>query len=287
VTRVGAVDLGTNSTRLLVADVAGGRVDEIVRRTEITRLGNGVDARRLLRPAATGRVRAVLDRYRAELDALAAGRTLAVGTSAIRDAANGEAFLAEVEAAYGFTVRLLSGDEEAELTLRGAGPLASGTLLVDIGGGSTELIGAGGRTSLDIGSVRLTERFLHSDPPAGAELAAAAEHVRAVLPPLEPAAAVGAAGTVEQLQVLAGDLTLAAVEQQLDRLAALPLAERRAVPGLVAARAPVIVAGALIVREVLRRYGLGRLDFSRRDLLDGVALGAAAEETCSRKRSSL
>src|SRR5262249_23661859 len=159
VTRVAAVDLGTNATRLLVADVVDGRVEEVVRRTRITRLGEGVDARRRLLPVASARVRNVLSDYRRELEDLGAERTLAIGTSAVRDAENGEAFLGEVEWSYGFATRLLTGDEEAALTLRGVGALAARTLVVDVGGGSTELIANERRTSLDGGSVRLTERF--------------------------------------------------------------------------------------------------------------------------------
>src|SRR5438093_4585980 len=159
--RVGVVDLGTNSTRLLVTDVEDARVDEVVRRLEITRLGEGVDERRKLLPLPIARVRNVLADYRRELEELGAERTLAVGTSAIRDAENGEAFLGEIEWSYGFTTRLLSGEEEGELTLRGAAggrELEAGTLVLDVGGGSTELIADGFRTSLDLGCVRLTER---------------------------------------------------------------------------------------------------------------------------------
>ena len=159
--RVGAIDLGTNATRLLVADVEDGLVEEVVRRTHITRLGEGVDARRRLLPVPVARVRNVLADYRRELELLGAERTLAVATSAVRDAENGEAFLGEVEWSYGFATRLLSGDEEAALTLRGVGPLEQGTVVVDVGGGSTELITESFRRSMDIGSVRLTER--HGD----------------------------------------------------------------------------------------------------------------------------
>src|SRR3954451_21993330 len=140
VTRVAALDLGTNTTRLLVADVAGGRVDEVVRRTTITRLGEGVDARRRLLPVPIARVRNVLSVYRREAESFGAERTLLIATSAVRDAENGEAFLGEIEWSYGFATQLLSGDDEAELTRRGLGRLAAGTLLVDIGGGSTELV---------------------------------------------------------------------------------------------------------------------------------------------------
>jgi exopolyphosphatase/guanosine-5'-triphosphate,3'-diphosphate pyrophosphatase len=131
--------------------------------------------------------------------------------------------------------------------------------------------------SLDVGSVRLTERHLLTDPPRPEELAAAAAEVRSLLPELAPTAAVGVAGTVWQLRDLAGELTPAAVAAALDRLAALPLAERRRIPRLDPDRAPVIVAGAVIVLEVLHRYRVGALAYSVRDLLDGIALEAAAE----------
>src|SRR5438105_7503383 len=137
--RVGAVDLGTNSTRLLVADVDEGRVDEVARALQITRLGEGVDERRRLLPLPIARVRSVLTDFRRTLDRLGAERALAVATSAVRDAENGEAFLGEVEWSYGFATRLVSGDEEARLTRRGVQP-APGLLVLDIGGGPTDLI---------------------------------------------------------------------------------------------------------------------------------------------------
>jgi exopolyphosphatase/guanosine-5'-triphosphate,3'-diphosphate pyrophosphatase len=287
--RVAVVDLGTNSTRLLVADVDDGRVEEVSRRTEITRLGEGVDERRKLLPLPIARVRNVLAEYRRELEGLGAERTLAMGTSAIRDAENGEAFLGEVEWSYGFTTRLLSGEEEGELTRRGVSggrELEPGTLVLDVGGGSTELISDGTRTSLDLGSVRLTERFLHSDPPTLEELEAAAGAVRDALPDLEPPQAIGVAGTITTLAALElGEydpervhgyrISRDAVDAQLKRLASLPLAERRELPGLEPERAPVIVAGVVIVREVLDRYGLDSLEASERDILHGAALDAA------------
>jgi exopolyphosphatase/guanosine-5'-triphosphate,3'-diphosphate pyrophosphatase len=276
VPRVAAVDLGTNSTRLLVADVEGGRVDALVRRTTVTRLGEGVDAGRRLLPAAIARVHAALRDYRRELDALGASEVLAVATSAVRDSANGAEFLRGVEGEFGVPTRLLDGGEEAKLTRRGVGALDDGTLVVDVGGGSTELILGSFRTSLDIGSTRLTERFLHSDPPATDELAAARAYVADLLPVLEVRAAVGVAGTVAQLEALAGRLTPGAVEAQLAGLASLTVAERRTVRGLEPARAPVIVGGAVVVAEVLRAYSLDALAFSVRDLLDGVALLIAA-----------
>ena len=288
--RVAAVDLGTNTTRLLVADVDDGRIDEVHRETHITRLGEGVDARKRLLPLPIARVRNVLADYRRTLERLGAERTLAVATSAVRDAENGEAFLGEIEWSYGFATRLVSGEEEARLTRRGVQP-AAGTLVLDIGGGSTELIVDDFHASLDLGSVRYTERFIVADPPEPAELDACAAAVRAVLEervPVRAGAAIGVAGTVTTLAALdlgldrydrervhGHRLALKAARRQLERLAALPLAERREVPALDPDRAPVIVAGAVILTETLAHFGLDSIDVSERDILDGIALAAA------------
>jgi exopolyphosphatase / guanosine-5'-triphosphate,3'-diphosphate pyrophosphatase len=303
VTRVAAVDIGTNSTRLLVADVDDGRIADLQRETRITRLGEGVDVRRRLLPVPIARVRNVLTDYRRTAEALGADRTLAIATSAMRDAENGEAFLGEVEWSYGFKTQLLTGHDEALLTYRGVTSernLQEGTVIVDIGGGSTELVagepdGVRWHDSLDIGSVRLTERFLHSDPPTSEELDACAGAVRALLAERVPdeirertAAAIGVAGTVTSIAALAlgleeydrervhgSRLTDEALTQQLERLAAAPLAERRTYRPLDPERAPVIVAGAVIARETLRFFGLDTLEISERDILDGAALAAA------------
>ena len=295
-TRVAAVDLGTNSTRLLVADVDGGGLEEVVRRLMITGLGEGVDERRRLLPLPIARVRNCLAEYRRELESLGAERTLAIATSAVRDAENGEAFLGEIEWSYGFTTRLLTGDEEAATMIRGVAagrPPLDDVLVVDIGGGSTELVLAlDGAVefarSLDVGCVRLTERFLGSDPPSTPELAAAGAYVRSLLPPLEAQDGIGVAGTVTTLATLdLGDpeydparthghrVSFASVEEQLDRLAALTTEERLAVPGIEPGRAPVIVAGIVVLREVMTTYGLTELEVSERDVLHGAALAAA------------
>jgi exopolyphosphatase / guanosine-5'-triphosphate,3'-diphosphate pyrophosphatase len=292
--RVAAVDLGTNSTRLLVADVDDGRIDEVVRRTTITRLGEGVDERKRLLPAPIARVRNVLTDFRREAERLGAERTLAIATSAVRDAENGEAFLGEVEWSYGFTTRLLSGHDEAQLAFRGVAlgrELADDTLVLDIGGGSTELVVGGPRglrfhDSLDLGCVRLTERFLPSDPPTAEELDACAHAARELLPDdLAPTTAIGVAGTITSIAAL--DIGLeeydpdrvhghyvsrAGVTEQLERLASLPVAERREVPALDPDRAPVIVAGAVILREALDHFRLDGIEASERDILDGAAL---------------
>jgi len=274
VPRLGAVDLGTNATRLLVADVEGGVATALVRREQVTRLGESVDSTRRLRPDAIVRVHAVLERYRVELGDVPA---TAVGTSAVRDAANGADFLREVERRFGFETRLLTGDEEARLTRIGVGATDDRTLILDVGGGSTELIAGPFHTSLDVGSVRLAERFGESLDEGGA-------FVDSLLPDLDICAAIGVGGTVAQLQLLAGELTLAAVERELERLAALPLEERRRVPKLVPDRAPVIVTGALVVRQVLRRYELDRIAYSERDLLDGVVLSVTASPASATSR---
>jgi exopolyphosphatase / guanosine-5'-triphosphate,3'-diphosphate pyrophosphatase len=292
--RVAAIDQGTNTTRLLVADIEDGELEEVSKRVEITRLGEGVDARRRLLPVPITRVRNVLTDYRREAEQLGAERILLVATSAVRDAENGEAFLGEIEWSYGFVTRLLSGDEEAELTFRGAadGRIGS-TLVIDPGGGSTEfVVGEAGeirsRESVDVGSTRLTERFLHTDPPTEEELAAAADYVRAALPaPPEVDQNVGVAGTITTLAALdlgldepeghgtnGHRLTLDAVRTQRERLAALPLEERARLPGLHPKRAPVIVAGAVLVEQVLDRFGI-ELEVSERDILQGAAFEAA------------
>ncbi len=269
-TRVAAIDLGTNATRLLVADVVDGRVEEIVRRTHITRLGEGVDARRRLLPVPITRVRNVLVDYRRELESLGAERTLAVGTSAVRDAENGEAFLGEIEWSYGFETALLSGDEEAALTRRGVGPLDHGTLVVDIGGGSTELIREHEAASLDIGCVRLTERH-------GTDVRAIAAEVRDALPPLAATAVIGVDGTTAELAALGGEgttVTLQTIASALVWLGRSSEDERRA-RLLQPDRDDVLAAGIVILREILLRLGLDHSTASARDLLDGVALAAA------------
>jgi exopolyphosphatase/guanosine-5'-triphosphate,3'-diphosphate pyrophosphatase len=266
VTRVAAIDLGTNATRLLVADVEDGRVDEVLRRTRITRLGYGVVAPKRLLPAPIARVRNVLTDYRREAEQLGAERTLAVATSAVRDAENGEAFLGEVEWSYGFATRLLSGDEEAQMTLRGVGPLDDGTVVIDVGGGSTELITNDFHTSMDVGSVRLTERH-------GADWSSLAADVRRHLPALAATHLVGVDGTTAELAAMDA-VTLEAIGGVLGWLCDSTEGERRA-RLLEPDRSEVLAAGVLIVRETLRHLGLERVEPSDRDLLNGAALAAA------------
>jgi exopolyphosphatase/guanosine-5'-triphosphate,3'-diphosphate pyrophosphatase len=295
VTRVGVVDLGTNSTRLLVADVEDSSVSELDRRLEITRLGEGVDARGQLLPQAIARVRNVLVDYRRTIEELGAERTLAFATSAVRDAENGEAFLGEIEWSYGFATRLLSGHEEALLTFRGVAvgrDLTDGTLVVDVGGGSTELIlgGSGGvsfHESFDLGCVRLTERFPADPGGTAAQVRAALD--RGIPRGVKARTAIGVAGTVTQLATLdlglereepelvhGHRLSAETVASQVERLGAMPVEEIRRLRGMHPERAPVIVAGAVVVREVLSHFGLAELEVSERDIMHGAALAAAA-----------
>jgi exopolyphosphatase / guanosine-5'-triphosphate,3'-diphosphate pyrophosphatase len=298
--RVGAVDIGTNSTRLLVADVSTeGGIAEVERLLEITRLGDRVDAERTLGDEAIARVHAVLERYAARAAALGAEDVLAIATSAVRDAANGGGFLAGVADRYGFVTRLLTGDEEAELTYRGVcsrAAVGEGALICDIGGGSTELVlgGPGGvcdRASLDIGCVRLSERHLHDDPPTAAQIERLRAEATAALPArliTEARELIGVSGTVTTLatidmgleceipEVIDGHrLPAAAVERLLGELAALPLEQRRLVRGLMPQRAPTIVAGAVILSAVVRATGTQTVVVSERDILHGAALAAA------------
>jgi exopolyphosphatase/guanosine-5'-triphosphate,3'-diphosphate pyrophosphatase len=308
--RVGVVDIGTNSTRLLVAEVADGAIDELDRRSEVTRLGEAVDESGRLADAAIARVLATLDAYRDAMDAadVPADARTGVLTSAVRDAENGPDFTARVREDYGIDARTLSGDEEARLTFLGAthdrAAGAAPLLVIDVGGGSTELV-VGTReepaprfhVSLQAGVVRQTERHLHHDPPHPHELQALADEVRALIEARVPAdvrdrttQAVGVAGTATSLAAIDQQLdpydprrvhgyalALAECELLLARLAQLPLAERREVQGLHPDRAPTIVAGAVILIEALRAFGLEGVEISEHDILHGAALARANE----------
>jgi exopolyphosphatase/guanosine-5'-triphosphate,3'-diphosphate pyrophosphatase len=302
--RKAVVDIGSNSTRLLIADLDDGRVtDELVRRTAVTRLGTGVDSSGKLSDEAMKRVYATLDEYRAEIDKHSVDRALGVLTSAVRDASNGEQFADTVRTRYGLSPHILTGDEEAELTFLGATSERSAedrtpTVVIDIGGGSTELvIGAGHEPSFHVsnqaGVVRQTERHIHHDPPQREELDALAADVRAIFERAVPSDqrqavrhAIAVAGTATSLAAIAQELEpydpqkvhgyvidVAECEQMLDRLASIPLDQRRQVPGLNPDRAPTIVAGAVILLEVLRFFGLDKVEISEHDILRGAALG--------------
>jgi exopolyphosphatase / guanosine-5'-triphosphate,3'-diphosphate pyrophosphatase len=308
--RVAAFDVGTNTTRLLVAEGAlaaegatgasglNGAPLEIDRRLVFTRLGQGVDASRRLRPEAIARTVAALEELRGVAEGLGAERFRLGATSAVRDAANRDAFLEAARAAVGVEPEVLSGQDEARLSYLGAtADLPPGRYLVtDIGGGSTEFVlGSGasveGRISLDIGSVRLTERHLRSDPPSPAELGALEGDIDTALAATGDAVGaasgarfVGVAGTLTTLAALVLGLgrydpsrvhhfrlTVDDVEAQYRRLAALPVATRAEIPCLPPARADVIVAGTAILRRSMARWSFAEVVVSEKDILDGLA----------------
>ena len=304
--RVAVVDIGTNSTRLLVAEVDGDHVEELERRTTVTRLGQGVDASGELAPEAMDRVHAALREYRRFMDDLGAETNVAVLTSAVRDAGNGAAFTTAVRERHSLDARTIEGDEEARLTFLGATSErpagdATPTVVIDIGGGSTEFVvgaghEAGFHVSTQAGVVRMTERHLHHDPPAPEELHALREDVRAVITEAVPPdvrssveAAIAVAGTATSVAAI--DLALepydparvhghrvsvARAEQILGALAAITEGERREIAGLHPDRAPTIVAGVAMLLEALEAFGLDWFEASEHDILRGAALQLAA-----------
>jgi exopolyphosphatase/guanosine-5'-triphosphate,3'-diphosphate pyrophosphatase len=300
--RVAVVDIGTNSTRMLVADVDGGQVEEVDRRTRVTRLGRGVDLSGQLSSEAMEDVCETVGEYVDVFGDLGAETVVAIATSAVRDASNGAAFIAELRERFALSARVLGGEEEARLTYLGATaerPPAEPTLVIDIGGGSTELIVGSGaeirfHASLQAGVVRHTERHLASDPPTAAQLEALVADLRgpidataAEMPGPKPAAGIAVAGTPTSLaaiemglvpydpdRVHGHRLNLPAIQRLLSRLASVPLEERRSIPGLHPDRAPTIVAGVVILVEAMRAFGLDAVEVSEHDILYGAALDA-------------
>lgn len=301
--RIAVVDVGTNSTRLLVADVVDRRVREVDRRTTVTRLGEGVDADGRLKEDAMKRVFAACSEYRRAIDDAGAARVVAILTSAVRDAANGARFEEELRSRFGFEAETIPGEREAWLTYRGATSARAHrrpTMVLDIGGGSTEVVVGQGEVvsffvSTQVGSVRFTERHLRHDPPVEDELAAcraaAREELERAVPPdardgVREGIAVAGTPTSFAAIDLALDpydpdrvdghrLTRAACERILAGVAALPLEERRGVTGLHPDRAPTIVAGGAILAEGMALFGLAEVEVSERDILHGAAIEAA------------
>ena len=309
--RVAVVDIGTNSTRLLIADVApGGAVADRYRESIVTRLGEGVDATGRLGDEPMQRVFDVLERYRAAIDEQGATRTIAVLTSAVRDATNGAQFTETVRERFKLAARTIGGDEEAALMFAGATSARPHdgvqTVVVDIGGGSTEfVVGHDGRVAFHVstqaGVVRQSERHLHDDPPHHDQLEALAAEVRTIIEGAVPADArrdvqlgIAVAGTATQCAAieLALDpydpakvhghvLELATCELLLARLAQMSNDQRREVVGLHPDRAPTIVAGIAMLVETLRAFGLERVDVSEHDILRGAALALASDAHAS------
>jgi exopolyphosphatase / guanosine-5'-triphosphate,3'-diphosphate pyrophosphatase len=296
--RYAAVDVGTNTVLLLVAQKTTAGFTPVIERGEITRLGRGVDATKHLAPDSMARTLDAVTRFVAEARALGAEGLVVTATSAARDAENGAEFLAAARQRTGVEVEILSGDTEARFSYLAvatdfaveAGPRT--LVAIDIGGGSTEFIFGEGptvnfHTSINVGSVRLTERCIHSDPPAAEDLArVSAELGRALLTVPRPGPAalvVGVAGTVTSLYAVTHGiepydaarvhrswLTRDEVAGTRARLAALPLAERRRLPGLQPERADVIVAGALVLERALEHLGAAGCRVSDRGLRWGV-----------------
>ena len=302
--RVAVVDIGTNSTRLLIADVEDSAVtDELERESIVTRLGAGVDSDGRLGEEAMERVYCTVEEFAALIERADCDRAVAVLTSAVRDAANGREFAAAIEDRFGLEPHVLSGDEEAALTFLGAMSERdpeddTPTVVIDIGGGSTEIVTGAGRqatfhVSTQAGVVRQSERHLHTDPPTGDELGRLTDDVCAIIAEAVPegerrsvSRAIAVAGTATQLAAIAQRLEpydpdkvhgylLSADEcrRLLDQLAALPLERRRRLTGLDPARAPTIVAGVAILLEVLELFGLDQVEVSEHDILRGAALG--------------
>jgi exopolyphosphatase / guanosine-5'-triphosphate,3'-diphosphate pyrophosphatase len=303
--RVAVVDVGSNSTRLLIADVEGGRVEEVERRSTVTRLGRGVDLSGQLSDEAIEAACEAIDQYVGLCRGHGVEMVGAIATSAVRDAANGDAFVAELRERFALSAQVLDGDEEARRTYRGATferPPAEPTLVIDIGGGSTEMIvGAGEEigfhVSLQAGVVRHSERHISGDPATVAELEALAADARGLIETALagygepwPSAGIAVAGTPASLaavdlglepydpsRVHGHVLTLQTIQRLLSRFASAPLAERAEIPGLHPDRAPTIVAGCVILIEAMRAFGLERITASEHDILYGTALELATE----------
>ena len=302
-TRVAAVDCGTNSIRLLVADVIGETLTDVVRRMEIVRLGQGVDRTGRLAPEAIERTRLALDDYTAQLNYLGAERVRMVATSASRDAGNAADFRAMVLDTLGVTPDVITGDEEARLSFTGAVRGLAGAeppyLVADIGGGSTELV-LGTSTvdaarSVDVGCVRMTERHLHDDPPTAGQIAAAEKDIaeaitlaRETVPVERARTFVGLAGSVTTVAALALELPAydaAAIHHSrisyeqvatvTASLLAATRAERAALPVMHPGRVDVIGAGALVLRVLMEQVGADHVVASEHDILDGIAFSIA------------
>ena len=299
------IDIGTNSARLLVADVTDGRVTEVARRSTVTRLGRGVDLSGQLSGEAIEATCEAIAEYVAIYREAGAGAVRAIATSAVRDASNGSAFVAELRERFALSARVLDGEEEARLTYLGASserPPAEPTLVVDIGGGSTELIVGAGKeiafhASLQAGVVRHTERRIASNPPAAVELEALATDVRSLIEAAiagrfeaRATAGIAVAGTPTSLAAIEMGLEpydparvhghvlfLSSIQRMLSRLASASLAERVEIAGMHPDRAPTIVAGVVILVETMRAFGLEQIEVSEHDILYGTAISAASE----------
>lgn len=281
--RLAAVDIGTNSMRLLIVQQIGDGLVELGRWQRVTALGAGVDATGLLSGEGIDRTLLALAEFGGRMMEMEVERRRAVATSASRDAGNREMFFDRAEIALGVRPELISGDEEARLAFSGATsgvPVPPPHIVVDIGGGSTEFVTVDGARSLEMGSVRLTERALGNRPPSIEELAAARGLVQESFAGINPTigSVLGVAGTWTSLagihrgdpEVHLSSLTAGEVSGLVERLLPLTVEQTAALPGLDPARAPVILSGAVIADGCLSALGAQQVTVSNHDLLDGV-----------------
>ncbi len=303
---VGAVDIGTNSVRLIIAEKKDGKWRDLIRTVEITRLGEGVDKTRIIKPEAMQRTIAVLAHYKELMEKHHVEKSKAVSTSAMRDAKNASDFKELVKGRLGLDIEVISGEEEGRLTFAGAvgqdslSPKGEVALVVDVGGGSTEYIYGKeteiyGATSLNIGSVRLTEQFLKHDPPTATELLSARQTIREAAGPVfkkvadaNPGVMVAVAGTATQLSAVyygiepydpekihGSKLTLTELQELIQKLASISTEERKKLKGMHPQRADVIIGGALILEETLDELCFNEMIISEKDILDGLIYSIA------------
>jgi exopolyphosphatase/guanosine-5'-triphosphate,3'-diphosphate pyrophosphatase len=290
--RLAAIDIGTNSMRLLLVEQVGDGLVELGRFERVTGLGRGVDASGLLSDEAIDRTLLALAEFGGRMAELKVDRRRAVATSAARDASNRDRFFDQADLALGVRPEMITGEEEAALAFAGATDRIDGPgpfLIVDIGGGSTEFVTADGGRSFDIGSVRLTERVLGDRPATVEQMTAARALVAEAFLPVTPftGTVVGVAGTWTSLARIVssgGDphlatLTASQVSALADRMAGLTVEATASLPGLDPARAPVILAGAVVAEAAVAASGCSEVVVSVHDLLDGVVAGLAGGRT--------
>ncbi len=276
--RVAAVDIGTNSMRLLIVMENGDSWIELGRWERVTGLGRGVDADGVLNDEAIDRTLLALAEFGARMNDAKVSQRRAVATSAARDAANRDSFFDRAELALGVRPEVISGEEEARLAFAGASDdTDKAILVVDIGGGSTELVDANGATSYQIGSVRLTDRLLEERPSPEAKLTEARSMVQETFAAVTPFVGEvrGVAGTWTSLSMMENSpvLSQAALTSWVARLAGMSLQETSLISGLDPARAPVILAGTIIAEGVVKALACAPVTVTNHDLLDGVVAG--------------
>jgi len=307
--KLASIDIGTNSIRLLVAEIKPNhQLNVLIRQAKVTRLGEGVNSHRLLKPAAISRTLGALAEYKKILEEAEAEKVIVAATSAVREAQNSQDFLNAIKNRFGWQTEVLSGETEANLSFLGALGIRQpsaishhSVLVIDVGGGSTELIVGKSRPSqlfsLDIGSVRLTEMFIKNDPPLPSEIEETRNHIRLIFEKAMdkiaeqfPKEAIGLAGTFTTLSAIklgladydwrkvhGSVLKKQEIEEIFERLISLPLEARKKIVGLEPERADVAIAGTLIILEILERLHFDQVRVSEQDLLDGLLYSLSLE----------